>query len=54
VIPALAILVAALAGFAAPPPLRPAQPAAIVGRTQSDHETPDAGSSLSPRTEVPA
>jgi energy-coupling factor transport system permease protein len=53
VIPALAILVAALAGFAAPPPLRPAQPAAVRGRAQSDHETPDAGS-LSPRTEVPA
>jgi energy-coupling factor transport system permease protein len=53
VIPALAILVAALAGFAAPPPLRPAQPAAVSERGRSDHETPDAGS-LPPRTEVPA
>jgi hypothetical protein len=49
----LAILVAALAGFAAPPPLRPAQPASVRERAQSDHETPDAGS-LPPRTEVPA
>jgi energy-coupling factor transport system permease protein len=53
VIPALAILVAALAGFAAPPPLRPAQPAAVRGRDRSDHETPSAGS-VPPRTEVPA
>ena len=53
VIPSLAILVAALAGFAAPPPLRPAQPAAIEGGAQSHHETPNAGS-LAPRTEVSA
>jgi energy-coupling factor transport system permease protein len=53
VIPALAILVAALAGFAAPPPLRPAKPAAVRGRAQSDQETAEAGR-ISPRTEVPA